>query len=426
MVDRDLEVDSMKKPTLIELLAMLIIAAGVGIWLSGALEKNRVASKPAGPIHDVNLLINTGQDILDNHNLHGTDVLIHVLGKDEKRSQTATDKLAYSEKLITEPTVKSTEPPIEPATKSTEPTTKPAVEPTAKSVEPTAKPEDKPPAVVFASPAYNTLAAAADAAKKDGRPLVMLFGSAECAPCQEAKRLEPMLRNIGHYYYVNTNNQPQTAGTYGVVNIPTLVIRTADGTTTKYVGLDKIRNQASFARSVDKEVQIRSSLRLVCLFDQSTRYVLPMIYKLGQLKYNVAVADMSKPENKPYMDRLKITRLPTYIIYKGHEAIEQTEGSITEKELIAWYRRASNSEYSGGRFIFPTSQDFLGDLDRVYMRQRLTSASCGMFGCPMHGGVILDYATLSEKLVVPPSPEKATTGTSDYSTRLFRRVFRSW
>lgn len=403
----------MKKPTLVELLAALVIAAGVGIWFSGALDSKTIRkSKPAGPIRDISLLINTGQDTLDYHNLHGTDVLIHVFGKDEKRTQKPTE-------TGSKPTEKPVEKPAE------KPGNKPPEMPEEKPAEkPPAKPQEKPSKAVFTSPVYSTLTLASEAAKKDSRPLVVLFGDTTCAPCQEAKNLEPRLRNIGHYYYVDIKSQPQTTRTYGVVSIPALVIRTADGVTTKYTGLEKIRNQAS--RSADKEAQIRSSLQLVCFFDQDTKYVLPVIYKLGQLKYNVAVADMSKPENKPYMDRLKITRLPTYIIYKGHEAIEQTEGSITEKELIAWYNRASNSEYSGGRFTFPTSQDFLGDLDRVYMRQRLTNASCQMFGCPMHGGVVFDYATQSDKLAIPPSPEKATVWANDYYRRPVRRVFRSW
>jgi hypothetical protein len=130
--------------------------------------------------------------------------------------------------------------------------------------------------------------------------------------------------------------------------------------------------------------------------------VLPIAYALTQAKYNILLANMDRPENAPYSLRYGIRRLPHYTIYRGHEAVESTEGLAGERELGLWYHRAFRREESGGRFLRDQSQAFLGPADRVFLQRRISPGSCGMLGCGAHGGgVVTEYATQPTRAECP-------------------------
>jgi len=136
-----------------------------------------------------------------------------------------------------------------------------------------------------------------------------------------------------------------------------------------------------------------TSVRLVMVYDYGPKSIrmMDVVSRLKAAGYDAVSTYADDPRNKPYLERFKITkaRLPFFVMYRGHEALEEVWDTLTERALVEWFHRAARSESSLGYIngAAPSkSQAFLTALDKPALKWRLSPGSCGMLGCTAHGG----------------------------------------
>lgn len=137
------------------------------------------------------------------------------------------------------------------------------------------------------------------------------------------------------------------------------------------------------------------SITLVVAYDNSeaSRKMFPALAKLRQMGYNIVYADIQKEDNAQHLRWFEINQInmPCYLMYMGHEAFEKCSGQMTEYDIAMWYHRAFRGERTP-QMRQPTEQNkYLqnSELNKVYLKQRLTPGSCGMLGCQAHGGGVI-------------------------------------
>ncbi len=137
----------------------------------------------------------------------------------------------------------------------------------------------------------------------------------------------------------------------------------------------------------------------VCLPCQKMK---PILDRVGG-KWMIKLVDFDDPKMKQWMEVYSIASVPYYVTYRGHEALEVTEGLMSLEEVLGWLGRLEQKlpPDADSRFKKCEAQDSLKPVDREYLQQRLTPGSCGMLGCMAHGG-----GWITETLPAKPDAEK--------------------
>jgi thiol-disulfide isomerase/thioredoxin len=128
----------------------------------------------------------------------------------------------------------------------------------------------------------------------------------------------------------------------------------------------------------------------------------PILDRVGG-KWAIKYVDFDDPKMKQWMEVYSIQAVPYYVAYRGHEALEVTDGLMSLEEVLGWLGRLEQKLPSdpGSRFKKCEAQDSLKPIDREYLQQRLTPGSCGMLGCMAHGG-----GWITETVPAKPDAEK--------------------
>ena len=128
----------------------------------------------------------------------------------------------------------------------------------------------------------------------------------------------------------------------------------------------------------------------------------PILDRVGG-KWTIKYVDFDDPKVKQWLEVYSIQAVPYYVTYRGHEALEVTDGILSLEEVLGWLGRLEQKlpPDADGRFKKCEAQDSLKPIDREYLQQRLTPGSCGMLGCMAHGG-----GWITETVPAKPDAEK--------------------
>lgn len=133
-------------------------------------------------------------------------------------------------------------------------------------------------------------------------------------------------------------------------------------------------------------------IRMVVVYDSSKDCLdmVPVLRKIRSQGYDVVYADARKEGNKGLLTEFEVKKLPFYVMYRGHEAIETCFGKYSDASLIKWMNRIQAGlpipVVQGNTYAPSDSQKNLTQEDKSYLRYRMAPGTCGMLGCRAHGG----------------------------------------
>lgn len=128
------------------------------------------------------------------------------------------------------------------------------------------------------------------------------------------------------------------------------------------------------------------------------------VYYLTRHGVDIVLCDCRRPENLPWVGRFGVTHFPHRVIYRGHEAVEETDQPQTPAQFRAWVARVKAGTRSGDGFVRCRVQDWVGPQDRVWLRksQVWAGSTCNMYWCVAHGARIVE----ENRFLVEPEPKK--------------------
>jgi thiol-disulfide isomerase/thioredoxin len=262
--------------------------------------------------------------------------------------------------------------------------------------------------------ADETHEAAFERSAESGRPVILLFGERSCPPCRVIDQtMLPAVRAKGELARIDVERRRDLYDYYCLgASVPHLMVydRTATGWKfrVRFTGADQIgawagvRSAASDrepetgkpaedARAV-KSASTRDPDRgltvVLVTSEKAKQDCQEMRAILGRVEppWKVSYVDADNPKVAQWLEVYGIKTTPYLITHRGHEALQVTEGTLTEEELSEWLAMVQEGKPAVGRFRKSTAQDSLELVDREYLQMRMAPGSCGMLGCMAHGG----------------------------------------
>lgn len=150
--------------------------------------------------------------------------------------------------------------------------------------------------------------------------------------------------------------------------------------------------------------QADNRMCLLVAYDQgeTSRQMMPVLKRLMQAGYDLRFIDVLKPANKPYLEWFDFSgQAPHYVVYAGHEALEQANGTMTAAALAQWHNQVARGEATG-RAKVQGQRGYLKNApeNMTYLRRVIDPPSCGMLWCAVHaGGPVLETLDASGNIL---------------------------